>query len=315
MKKILEKIKEYNTIIIHTHSRPDGDAIGSQYGLMYLIKESFKDKNVYVTGEHSEYVSFLGKPTLIDENLFKNSLSICLDCATSERLSDNRYNKSEYSIIIDHHIKDKTYCDYEYIDDTKASCAEIIVEFYEKFKNELIMNENCANALYVGILTDTGYFKYENVSSNTFQMAAILLDKGVNISRIDKLLSNESLDLLKLKGYCLNSFKITENGFAYIVLNKKIINEYNVSNEEAASLVNIISTMNDIPVWAMIIEDEKEIRIRLRSKGPDINNLATMYNGGGHKKASGAKLNSWDDLDKFVDDTDKLVKEYKETLQ
>ena len=308
MRKILEKIKEFNTIIIHSHIRPDGDAIGSQYGLMYLIKDSFPDKNVYVSGDYSDYVSFLGKPNLIDECLFKNSLSICLDCAIDERLSD-------YSIKIDHHIKDKVYCDYEYIDDNAASCAEIIVEFYEKFKDELIMSKDCANALYVGILTDTGHFRYDSVSSKTFKMASILLENGVNLGKIDTLLSSETLELLKLKGYGLNNFKITVNGFAYIILYKNIIEEYNVNYEDAATLVNLISNIKDIPVWAIILETDREIRIRLRSKGPSINTLAGKYNGGGHKMASGAKLKSWNELDNFIFDVDKLVKEYKETLQ
>ena len=172
MQKILDKIIEYDTIIIHSHIRPDGDAIGSQYGLMYLIKNTFPNKNVYVTGEYSDYVGFIGKPNLIYENIFKDSLSICLDCATDERLSDKRFNLSNYSIKIDHHIKDKEYCDYEYIDEDAASCAEIIVEFYDKFKDKLVMSKECAEALYVGIVTDTGRFKYDKVSSKTFKMAS-----------------------------------------------------------------------------------------------------------------------------------------------
>ena len=104
MKKILEKIKEFNTIIIHGHINPDGDCIGSQYGLKYLIEETFPNKKVYVSGNVSEYVSFIGKPTIIkDESIFNNALSICVDCPVYERLSDNRCDKSKYSIKIDHH--------------------------------------------------------------------------------------------------------------------------------------------------------------------------------------------------------------------
>ena len=315
MDKILDKIKEYNNIVIHSHIRPDGDAIGSQYGLMYLIKDSFPNKNVYVTGEYSEYVSFIGKPDLVLEKAFKDSLSICLDCATDERLSDDRINLSKYTIKIDHHIKDIEYCDYEYIDDKASSCAEIIVEFYNKYKNELVMSDRCANALYVGMITDSGDFKHDNVSEKTFYMAGILVSHGANIGNINSQLSNVSLDLLKLEGYCLNNFKITANGFAYIVLSKEIICKYNVSDEEAASLVTLISNIKDVPVWAMILENDSGIRIRLRSRGPAINELAGKYNGGGHKMASGAKLSSWDELDRFINDVDEILKSYKETLQ
>ena len=315
MEHILNKIKEYNKIIIHGHIRPDGDSIGSQYGLMYLIKNTFPNKEVYVTGESSEYVSFIGTPNLIDETIFNNALSICVDCATSKRLSDTRINLSDYVIKIDHHLKDEEYADYEYIDDNASSVTEIITEFYIQFKNELIMTKECAEALYTGLLTDTGNFRNANVSEKTFLVAAELIRNGVDINYINKSLSNDSIELLRLKGYVINNFKITDNGFAYIVLDKKTINEYNVSEEDAATLVTVISNLKDIPVWAMILETDSEIRIRLRSNGPNINELATLYNGGGHKLASGAKLLSWNELDKFVNEADELVKKYKVTLQ
>lgn len=313
MKHILEKIKEYETIIIHGHTRPDGDAIGSQYGLMYLIKASFPFKKVYVTGETSDYVSFIGKPNLIDEELFSNALSICLDTAVSSRLSDNRYDKANYSIKIDHHLKDEEYADYEYIDDYASSCAEIIVEFFMKNKSELVMTKECAEALLVGMMTDTGNFKYDKVNSKTFLCASTLMQHGVDLNYINKYLYSERLELLKLKGYCLSNFKITEFGFAYIILDKKTINEYNVSDEEAASLVSLLSTIKDVPAWAIFLESNNEIRVRLRSKGPNINNLAKIYKGGGHEKASGAKLNSWDELDEFLKEANELVINYNKT--
>ena len=315
MKKIFDKIKEYNTIIIHGHIRPDGDCIGCQYGLMHLIKASFPNKKVYVTGEESEFLNFIGKPCLVDEDVFKDSLAICVDTATESRLSDGRYNKSKYTIKIDHHLKDEVYCDYEYIDEKASSCSEIIVEFYSMFKDELIMDTMSANALYTGMVTDTGNFTHDNVTSKTFFMAGLLLDKGVSLREIHNNLGNETLNILKLKGYCLNNFKITDNGFAYIVLSKDIVKFFDVTDEEASYMVNLISQLKDVPVWALIIENDKEIRVRLRSKGPAINELAQKYNGGGHKMASGAKLNNWEQLPIFILDTDTLVKKYKETLQ
>ena len=107
---------------------------------------------------------------------------------------------------------------------------------------------------------------------------------------------------------------MTENGFAYIKMTREVINMFGVSDEDAASQVTSISTIETCPVWAMFIEYPTEIRIRLRSRGPVINLLAAKYEGGGHQKASGAHLDSWDDLDKFVKDADELVKEYKKTV-
>lgn len=312
MKKILEKIKEFDTIIIHGHVNPDGDCIGSQYGLKYLIETTFPDKKVIITGKSSKYVSFIGEPTMIeDETLFENALSICVDCPVYERLSDNRCNKSMYSIKIDHHNDSNIYCDYEYIDPIAPSCTQIITEFYKMFSDELKMNEEAATALYVGMLTDTGRFSHGNISPKTFECASTLLACGVDLSFVNNSLSLETEGALRLKGYCLNNFKVTENGFAYIALKYDEFTKFGVGEEVASSLVTSISTMKECPVWALIIENKEKIRLRLRSRGPAINELASKYNGGGHKLASGGTLNSWDDLEEFVKLADELVKEYK----
>lgn len=312
METILKKIKEFNTIIIHGHYRPDGDCIGSQYGLMHLIQASFPEKKVYITGETSEYVSFIGRPCLLeDESLFTEALSICVDCATAERLSDKRFTKAKYSIKIDHHIDVEQYGDYQYVDTTAPACAQIITEFYLKFKDELVMTREAALALYVGISTDTGRFKFDSVTSRTFQSAALLMDYGVDLSYVDNHLSVETLQTLKLKGYCLSNFKTSENGFAYIIMKRETIEQFGVSDEDAAAQVSTISTIEGCPVWAIFMEYPSEIRIRLRSRGPVINLLAEEYHGGGHAKASGARLENWAQLDGFIARADALVKKYK----
>lgn len=315
MKHILDKIKEYNIIIIHGHINPDGDCIGSQYGLKYLIEETYPNKLVLITGNTCKYVSFIGEPTIIgDEHIFDDALSICVDCPTYDRLSDNRCNKSKYSIKIDHHIDSNKYCDYEYIDATSPSCTQIITEFYREFKDELKMNSKAATALYVGLLTDTGKFSYGNITPKTFLCASTLMECGVDLSYVNNSLSLETESALRLKGYCLSNFKVTENGFAYIILKYDEFTKFGVLEETASSLVSSISNINDCPVWALIIENTEKIRIRLRSRGPAINELASIYNGGGHKLASGGTLQSWEDLEEFVKLADKLVKEYKSNL-
>lgn len=310
MEKILECIKKYDNIIIHGHSRPDGDCIGSQYGLMHLIKDNFPKKHVYVTGEMSDYVSFIGEPKIVGEELFSNALSICLDCGNAERLSDMRYKKSLYSIKIDHHVDSPKYCDYEYIDSTAASCTQIITEFYIRFKDNLVMSKEAATALYVGLLTDTGRFKYNSVNSKTFISASILLESGIDLAYIDNKLSMEEESILRLKGYCLSKFKITDYGFAYITLTKSEISKFGVDDESASSLVTSISTIKNCPIWALIIESDNGIRVRLRSREPKINQIASCFNGGGHKLAAGAILNSWEEVDILINEVNELLIEY-----
>ena len=141
-----------------------------------------------------------------------------------------------------------------------------------------------------------------------------LLDLCVNIGKIDNELSVETIESLKLRGYCLNTFKVTEHGFAYLIMTRDVIEKFGVSDEAAANQVTAISTIEGCPMWAMFIEYPDQIRIRLRSRGPVVNILAEEYSGGGHPKASGAKLPSWDKLDEFLDKADKLVLEYKKSI-
>lgn len=314
MKNILKKIKEYDTIIIHGHERPDGDCLGSQFGLKDIIKTTFPNKNVYAVGGNAEYVAFLGNTDVIEDDVFKGALSIIVDTANLDRIDDKRYTLSEYVIKIDHHINVESYGDYEYVDSTAPACAQIITEFYKTF-NKLKMTKVGAISLYTGILTDTGSFKYDNVSRKTHELTGLLLDNGVVPSIINSYLSNDTFETLKLKGYVLANFKVSKHGFAYIEMNREIIEKYHVTDEQAASLVNCIGTLDKCPVWALIIEyNDGKIKVRLRSKGPIINEFAAKYNGGGHPKASGATLNSWDELPQFVSDVDDLLKEYKEKL-
>lgn len=308
---ILNKIKEYNRIMIHGHIRPDGDCYGSQFGLKDIIKTSFPEKEVYVVGEICNYVSFLGTPDNISDDMYQGALAICVDCASGERLSDQRYKMADFVIKIDHHIVVDSYGDINLVKDEKPACTEIIFDLYNEFKDELKIAEQGAKALYTGLVTDTGRFRFDSVSSNTFKVAASLLDLGVKVDEIDNLLSVETLEVMKFKGYVLSHFKLTKEGFAYVVVKKEVVEKYNISYEDAANQVNVISTLPDYPVWALIIEYPNEIRVRLRSRGPAIDALANQYGGGGHAKASGCHLDSFDDLKQFVKDTNQVVKKYK----
>lgn len=311
--QILEKIKEFNRIIIHMHIRPDGDCYGAGFGLKNIIKESFPDKEVYVVGERAEYVDFVGTPDVIDDELFKDALSIVVDTASESRVSDQRFKLAKYVIKIDHHIPVSDYGDLIYVDTTRPATAQIILEFYLQFQEELKLNMEAAKALYTGIVTDTGRFRFRSVTGDTFIAVAHLLDYGLDFVDILSRLSLKSENLMKLQGYVLLNFQKTENGVAYIKMTPDIIEKFDVSLEEATSLVNELSTLEDCPVWILFAEYENNIvRARLRSKGPAINELANKYDGGGHALACGANLGTWEKTEELLKDADELVKLYKE---
>lgn len=311
MQRILNKIKEFETIIIHGHKRPDGDCYGSQFGLKNIITSTYPNKKVYVVGQTSDFVDYVGKVDTISDDLYEDALVVVVDTATEERISDPRYTMGKYLIKIDHHIPVDDYGDLRWVDTNFPSCAQMISYFYYKFKKELKLTKEGAIALYTGIVTDTGRFRYRGVSKVTHQLAGMLLEKGVDVEYIDQQLSKETLEMVGLKGYVYSNYK-TADGFIYLKMTRDVIEKYNVSDEQAASVVNLLSGIEGYPVWALFIEYPNEIRIRLRSNGPTINELANQYAGGGHAKAAGCRIENWDQLDDFIKDCEAVVKAYKE---
>ncbi|MGB0534931.1 MAG: DHH family phosphoesterase [Acholeplasmataceae bacterium] len=310
MKNILNEIKTYDTIVIHGHKRPDGDCYGGQYGLKGILKEAFPNKNIYVVGEESDYVKYVGSPDTINDDVYQDALSIVVDTATKERISDPRYVKGKKVIKIDHHIDVDAYGDMNWVDTSYPAVSEMITDF--AIQHNLKIPLSSAIALYTGLITDTGRFRYRGVSNRTHRMAGALINAGVDVEFIDSKLTQESLKMFALKGYVYSNFVTVEGGFIYLKMPRDVINQYGVTDEQAASVVNLIGGLEGFPVWALMIEYENEIRIRLRSSGPVINTLAEKYEGGGHAKASGARLPSWDHLDQFIGDVIHHIKELKE---
>jgi bifunctional oligoribonuclease and PAP phosphatase NrnA len=310
MTNILEEIKQYETIIIHGHNRPDGDCYGGQYGLKGILKQAFPTKNIFVVGEESDYVKYVGTPDIITDDVYKEALSIVVDTATKDRISDSRYTLGKKVIKIDHHIDVDAYGDMNWVDTSYPAVSEMITDF--AFQHRLDIPLESAIALYTGLITDTGRFRYRGVSKRTHTLAGLLIEAGVDVEFIDSKLSKETLKMYALKGYVYSNFTTVEGGFIYLKMPRAVIEEYGVTDEEAASVVNLIGGLEDYPVWALMIEYENEIRIRLRSSGPTINTLAEKYEGGGHAKASGARLPSWEHVAQFTKDVIQHIKDSKE---
>lgn len=309
LNKILEKIEKYKRIIIHGHTRPDGDCYGAQFGLKDIIRNSFPEKEVYVVGETSDYVSFIGTPDIIEDDLYKGSLVIVVDTATESRISDKRYNMGDYLIKIDHHIPVDDYGDLRWVDTSFPSCAQMIAFFYRTFINKLNMSEIGARAMYTGILTDTGRFRYRGVSKLTHELAGLLVEQGADVVEIDNYLSKETIEVFKYKAHMLSTAKFDE-GFVYNVVTQDLVDKYNVSMEDASAAVNIYGGIEGYNVWFLAIEYPDEVRLRIRSNNIEIDKLANKFEGGGHKMAAGAKLNNLDELDNFLEEMRTYIKKY-----
>ncbi|MFA5692017.1 MAG: bifunctional oligoribonuclease/PAP phosphatase NrnA [Acholeplasmataceae bacterium] len=313
LKTIYKKIKEYDKIIIYGHKRPDGDCYGAQFGLKDIIINSFPNKKVYVTSEISEYVSFVGTPDIkipndLEDSFYEDALSIVVDTATKDRVSNPKYILGKEVIKIDHHEPIDNYGDYIWVDTNFPSCAQMIAYFFTQFK-KLKMSSVGATAMYTGIVTDTGRFRYRGVTKETHELAGLLINHGADITYIDSKLSTETLNMIRYKGYVYENF-ITDNGFVYLKITNEIKKKFELSQEDASSIVNLLGGIEGYPIWAIFLEEEgkETIRVRLRSNGPDIDKLANKFEGGGHKMAAGATLKNWDELPKFIKEVHNTLK-------
>lgn len=315
LQQIVNKIKEYDKIIIFPHGRPDGDCIGTSFGLKDIIETTWSNKTVKVAGEGSEFTNYIGIPEQLEDDEFKGSLGIAVDTGNQDRLADQRYKNCDFLIKIDHHILVEEYGDIDYVDTSRPAAALIIVDLFIEFQDELKMSEKGATALYFGTLTDTGRFKYDGVNGDTFRSVAVLFDQGLETKPLYQYLDTTSENLLRFRGFLLQNYQKTENGVVYFKVLPEYLEHFDITLDEATSLVNEMGVIKDHPVWLLFAEYEEGIvRARMRSKGPAINELANQYDGGGHAMACGANLGTWDRSEDLIKDCDLLVKKYKEGI-
>lgn len=312
-RQIIDKIEQYNTIILHRHVRPDPDAYGSQFGLKRLIETNYPEKKVFAVGAHDDTLSFMAQPDVIDDATYENALVIVTDTANTERIDDNRYSKGDYLIKIDHHPNDDKYGDIFWVDTTSSSTSELIYELFEEGKDYKgwKMSDDGARLLFAGIVGDTGRFLFPSATEKTFETAGHLVRYNFDRTHLFNGMYEKEANILKLQGYLYQNFVMDENGACYIKITKEILEQFQVTTSETSLLVGSYNDIKGICAWIMFVEDGDEIRVRLRSKGPVINELAKKYNGGGHPLASGAYAKSWDEVDQIIADLKELCKNYK----
>jgi len=310
---IYKQLKEFDKIIISVHKRPDGDCLGTAFGLKDIIKTTWPEKIVKIAAEEVGYLKFLGKPDKIKDEDYKGALVVSVDTAGSDRIYDQRFASGDMLIKMDHHIAVENFGDIDYVDTGRPSCTLIVMDLFNEFIDILKMTPVGARALFTGTLTDTGRFKYSGVDGNTFRSMGVLFDQGLLTKEIYDHLDVRTEALTKYKGYFLQHFKKTPNGVAYINILPKHIKKFKVSLGEATSLVNELGYFDDCPIWILFAEYEgKIVRARMRSKGPGIDKLANKYDGGGHRLACGANLGTWKRSKLLLEEADLLAKKYKE---
>jgi len=317
-KQILDKIKEYDKIFLFRHIRNDGDCVGATKGLKRILQLTFPEKQIYlIDNDKAEYLEFLGpEDEPVEDAEYTDALGIVIDTASEERISNKKYTLCRELIKIDHHISLENYGDIMWVEEERSSACEMIADFYATFRDELKIDSEAATYVYTGMVTDSGRFKYEGVTGDTMRNAAIMLDCGVDTEKLYAHLYLEAFGYLKFKAEIYQRMQITENGVAYIFIDKDMQKEFNLTLEQASACVGTLDSIRGAIAWMAFIENgdaENSIRVRLRSRFVHINPIAEKYRGGGHACASGATVYGWDEAEQLLRDADAHVKEYKET--
>ncbi|OES44149.1 DHH family phosphoesterase [Domibacillus iocasae] len=304
---IIDKIKQYDTIILHRHVRPDPDAYGSQGGLAEIIKATFPEKTVYTVGEEEPTLYFMRRLDQIEDSVYENALVIVCDTANQARICDQRYKLGKEIIKIDHHPNEDPYGDLLWVDVDAAACSQMIYELYKTSEGQLKMSDAAARLLYAGIVSDTGRFLYSSTTIDTMQYAGELMQYTFDRQELFNNMYEKDAHVLKLEGYILQHFDIDDSGVAEVRLTKELLQKFQATQAETSLLVSILGSVKGIRSWVFFIEEEDQIRVRFRSKGPVINGLAMKYGGGGHPLAAGASIYSWKEADQVLADLKTLV--------
>ena len=294
--KIIELIEKYPRIIIHRHKNPDGDALGSQLGLRRIIRDSYPDKRVFAVGDMTDRYAFMVDEPMdvLTDEAYSGSLAIVLDTSASALISDDRYKTAAATARIDHHLFCEEICGTEIVDTSYESCCGLVTAMAKELG--LTVSAAAAKALYTGMVTDSGRFRYDSTCANTHRMAAFLMERSFDTNDIYSNLYADDLEFIKLRAQFVLKINTTPHRVAYIYTTREEAAGYKADSFTLSrGMVNVMGEIRGIDSWVNFTETDDGVLCEIRSNKHNINPIATKYGGGGHKKASGATLKNRDE--------------------
>ena len=306
--KILDVIKKYDTIIIHRHKNPDGDALGCQVGLKHIIRDSFPEKRVLAVGDMTPRYSFMEDTVMdnVSDSDYEGALAIILDTSAKSLISDERYTLADMTVRIDHHIFCEKIADLELTDTSFESCCGLITAFAAE--SGLVVSPLAAKSLYTGMITDSGRFRYDSTSANTFKMASFLMERGFSTADIFRNLYSDDYSFIRLRAQFVLKIQFTEQKVAYIYTTLDEAKEYGADSFTLSrGMVNVMAEIKGVDIWVNFTETEEGVFCEIRSSMYNINPIAKKYGGGGHEKASGATLKNREEAMLLLEDLNKIA--------
>ncbi|QWB99930.1 bifunctional oligoribonuclease/PAP phosphatase NrnA [Mycoplasmatota bacterium] len=308
--KFFELINKYDSIVVARHKNPDLDAYGSQFGLYYALKERYKEKNIYIVGDTNN-LNYFGDFDEVSIETRNKSLVIILDTVAKQMLREVDYRYYKELVLVDHHRNDPDIDHDLYIRDINASSTAEMVAHMLLEKNMTISLES-AKALYMGIIGDTGRFRFNSTTARTFYVTSKLMEAGINLQEIHDLIYLETFEDKKIKSIFFESVELTDKNVAYRKNTEDFIKQYHLDTHFVSrALVGQMAGIKEIPIWANFTYDSEEdnIKCELRSRDYEVLKVAKKYGGGGHLRACGCSVNTWEETDMILKDLDLLLEE------
>jgi len=301
LKKVVAEIKKHKSFLITAHTNLEGDALGSELAFYFLVKSLGKDAMVVNEDETPAEYQFLPGTNIIKRyrSNMKNldfDCFVAVDCSDPQRTGEvYRLNKEQKPVInVDHHISNKYFGDTNWVDPHASSASEMVFELYKKMGVKF--SDESALCLYVGIMMDTGSFRYSNTTSTTHRAVSELLKHKINVVEVYKYLhENIPYQDMRLLAKLLPTFKRTAGGkIIWCQIKHNLLKNKRLAFDLTDSLLTYARAIKDMEVCVLLKENlgvHNEVRINLRSQGKvDVNKIAASFGGGGHKTAAGATI-------------------------
>ncbi len=296
--EITKVLQENNNFLITSHINLDGDGIGSELALYFILKKLHKKAIILNQNRLPKLYDFLpdsDKVHYLEDNCInpKNiDVVIALDCSNIKRIGKTYeiFKNIKTIINIDHHKSNENYGSLNYVDSSASSVGEIIYELINFIDSDLL-DDKISTCLFTAIITDTGSFRYSNVSSKTFEIASHLTCHRIKPHLIaNNIYNRNTYSGLKLLGEALLTLEINESGcVSWLTITRKMLNDTNANDEEIEGIIDIATTLNNVEISILFRETkDNKIKVSFRSKGNfDVNKFAGKFKGGGHPNAAG----------------------------
>lgn len=305
IQEIIKKIEEYDTIALFRHIYPDQDSYACQVALKNMIEKSFPGKKVYLMGKHNEELSYIGVMDNQEEiELGKNTLAFILDVGDSYRVDNQSYKDCGYIIKIDHHKPfEEEFADLSWVDTEYPAASLMITDLFLESDGRLQMDKVGREALFIGVIADTGRFAYVSNPTEVFKRM-IHITYDLDTKPLYDAYYERKLNEVQFTGYIYNHFEIRKNGVAILKIPKEITKQYEMDYMVAARMVNALKDIEGVINWHFFAEvpSTGKIMCEFRSNGPCVNEIAAKYGGGGHFLAGGATVEDWDTVEAIIKD-------------